>query len=174
MGEYRMFRSIFGLALTTVLFAVPYAAYADSADTVAGEKKVFAEYRSVIAKDKVKSVDDLYKKSQEVSAGTTKAVIVEFRSSQAEFDSGHVPGAEVMLKPHIVALKWPDPETELWVFARTRHTATYFAALLSKYGYKNVHLVDGGLADWVRKGYPLTNKVLGDVRITKASDYVMK
>ena len=62
---------------------------------------------------------------------------------------------------------WPDPNTEIWVFCRTKHRATYFSSFLYRYGYKNVYLVDGGIAGWAEKGYPLFSKDFGEIRVVK-------
>jgi 3-mercaptopyruvate sulfurtransferase SseA len=62
---------------------------------------------------------------------------------------------------------WPDPNTEIWVFCRTKQRATYFSSFLYRYGYKNVYVVDGGIAAWAEKGYPLYNRDFGEIKVLK-------
>lgn len=132
------------------------------------EKKVFQEMAALIPKDRVVSVDDLYKKWQEVQEKKSKAVIVDIRTRD-EFDNGHLLGSNNVDSGHAytVPKTWADPETEIWIFCRTKHRATYFAGNLYRYGYKNVYLVDGGIAAWAEKGYPLYNEYLGEIKVTK-------
>jgi rhodanese-related sulfurtransferase len=132
------------------------------------EKKVFAELSALIPKDRVASVDDLYKKWQEVQAKKSKAVILDIRS-YAEFYAGHLDGSNNISSglPYLVPKTWPDPNTEIWVFCRTKHRATYFSSFLYRYGYKNVYVVDGGIAGWAEKGYPLFSKDFGEIKVLK-------
>jgi len=39
--------------------------------------------------------------------------------------------------------------------------------MLYKYGYTKVYVVDGGIAGWTEKGYPVVNEYLGEVKVTK-------
>jgi rhodanese-related sulfurtransferase len=132
------------------------------------EKKVFAELLALIPKDHIASVDDLYKKWQEVQEKKSKAVILDVRTG-AEFFDGHLLGSNNIDSgnPYLVPKTWPDPNTEIWVFCRTKHRGTYFSSFLYRYGYKNVYLVDGGIAGWAEKGYPLFSKTLGEFRVLK-------
>lgn len=133
-----------------------------------GEKAVFAEFQALIPKDKVASIDALYSKWQEVQEKKSKAVIIDIRTHE-EFDEGHLLGSSNIDSGHAYTLpkKFADPEAELWIFCRTKHRATYFGGTLYKYGYKNVYVVDGGIANWAEKGYPLFNEYLGEIKVTK-------
>jgi len=155
---------IFSLAVAPLLLA-PAMSFAAPADE---EKKVFAELSALIPKDRVASVDDLYKKWQEVQAKQSKAVILDIRTG-AEFYAGHLLGSNNIDSgnPYLVPKNWPDPNTEIWVFCRTKHRATYFASFLYRYGYKNVYIVDGGIAGWAEKGYPLFSKDFGEIKVLK-------
>jgi rhodanese-related sulfurtransferase len=115
-----------------------------------------------------RSVDDLYKKWQEVQEKKSTAVIIDIRTHD-EFDNGHLLGSNNVDSGHAytVPKTWADAETEIWIFCRTKHRATYFAANLYRYGYKNVYLVDGGIASWAEKGYPLYSEYLGEIKVTK-------
>ncbi len=155
---------LWSLAVAAVLFA-PAMSIAGPAEE---EKKVFAELSALIPKDRVASVDDLYKKWQEVQAKTSKAVILDIRTG-AEFYAGHLLGSNNIDSgnPYLVPKNWPDPNTEIWVFCRTQHRATYFTSFLYRYGYRNVYMVKGGIADWAEKGYPLYSKDFGEIRVIK-------
>jgi rhodanese-related sulfurtransferase len=132
------------------------------------EKKVFAELSALIPKDRVASIDALYKKWQEVQEKKNNAVILDIRTG-AEFFDGHLLGSNNIDSgnPYLVPKTWPDPNTEIWVFCRTKHRATYFTSFLYRYGYKNVYIVDGGIAAWAERGYPLFSKNLGEFKVTK-------
>jgi rhodanese-related sulfurtransferase len=156
--------SLCSLAAVAILLG-PTITLAGPADE---EKKVFTELSALIPKNRVASVDDLYKKWQEVQAKKSKAVILDIRTG-AEFFAGHLLGSDNIDSgnPYLVPKQWPDPNTEIWVFCRTKHRATYFTSFLYRYGYKNVYLVDGGIADWAEKGYPLCSKHYGEIKVLK-------
>ena len=155
---------LWSLAAVTILL-IPTITLAAPEDE---EKKVFAELSALIPKDRIVSVDDLYKKWQEVRAKQSKAVILDIRS-YAEFYAGHLDGSNNISSghPYLVPKTWPDPNTEIWVFCRTQHRATYFTSFLYRYGYKNVYIVKGGIAGWAEKGYPLFSKDFGEIKVLK-------
>ena len=152
------------LFITTILLA-PTMTFAAPADE---EKKVFAELTALIPQDRVASVDDLYKKWQAVQEKKSDAVILDIRTG-AEFYAGHLLNANNIDSgnPYLVPKNWPDPNTEIWVFCRSQHRATYFTSFLYRYGYKNVYLVKGGIAGWAEKGYPLYSKDFGEIKVLK-------
>ena len=152
-------------AVAIAVVSLPSTSFAGTEDE---EKKVFAELSALIPKDRVASVDDLYKKWQEVQEKKSTAVILDIRSG-VEFYAGHLLGSNNIAagNPYLVPKTWPDPNTELWVFCRTKHRATYFTSFLYRYGYKNVYLVDGGIAGWAEKGYPLFSKDFGEIKVLK-------
>jgi len=153
-----------GLPVATLLLAsaMSFAAPADE------ETKVFAELSALIPQNRVASVDGLYKKWQEVQEKKSNAVILDIRTG-AEFFAGHLLGSNNIDSgnPYLVPKNWPDPNTEIWVFCRTKHRGTYFTSFLYRYGYKNVYLVDGGIAGWAEKGYPLYSKDFGEFKVLK-------
>jgi rhodanese-related sulfurtransferase len=152
------------LAVAAVLLG-PTMTFAAPADE---EKKVFAELSALIPQNRVASVEGLYQKWQEVQAKKSNAVILDIRTG-AEFYAGHLLGSNNIDSgnPYLVPKNWPDPSTEIWVFCRTKHRGTYFASFLYRYGYKNVYLVDGGIAGWAEKGYPLYSKDFGEIKVLK-------
>ena len=160
-----MKKTLMYLVVAVVVLSLPAVAFAAPADE---EKKVFTELSARIPKDRIVSVDDLYKKWQEVQEKKSKAVILDIRFFE-EFDNGHLAGSNNIDSgvPYLVPKHWPDPDTEIWVFCRTKHRATYFTGTLYRYGYKNVYLVDGGFADWAQKGYPLVSNHLGEIKVIK-------
>ncbi|MBF0343438.1 MAG: rhodanese-like domain-containing protein [Nitrospirae bacterium] len=135
------------------------------------EKKVFSEFKEVIPKENIKTVDDLYKRwsevREELHAGKSKVVILDIRT-EAEFDSGHICDSNNIDSGlvYTVPEKIPDTDTEIWVFCRTQNRGVYFTGLLMKYGYKKVYLVEKGIAGWAEKGYPLVNKYMGEIKVT--------
>ena len=157
---------VWGLAVLLGV-SLPSAALATPADE---EKKVFEELSALIPKDRVVTVDDLYKKWQEVQEKKSSAVIIDIRTHD-EFDTGHLLGSSNIDPGHAYTIpaSIPDAEAEIWVFCRTQHRATYFTSFLYRYGYKNVYLVKGGIAAWAEKGYPLFNEYLGEIKDVKYS-----
>lgn len=149
-----------------VLCIVPV--WASAGDLKSGEKLIFQEMRANISPDKIKTTDDLYRKWQEIQAGKSKAVLIDLRT-QAEFESGHIKDSNNVDSGHAYTMpdKWPDPETEIWVYCRTTHRATYFVGTLYKYGYRNVYLVENGIVKWAEQGYPLFNTYLGEFKVIK-------
>ena len=152
------------LAAASILLA-PTASFATPEDE---EKKVFEELAALIPQDRVASVDDLYMKWNEVKEKKSNAVILDIRTG-AEFYAGHLLNANNIDSgnPYLVPKHWPDPNTEIWVFCRSQHRATYFTSFLYRYGYKNVHLVHGGIAGWAERGYPLYSKDFGEIKVLK-------
>jgi rhodanese-related sulfurtransferase len=153
-------------AVFTFLFLIPGVSFAT--DIKAGEKAVYDDLRSHIPEDKFKKVDDLYKKWQEVQNNKSKAIILDIRT-RGEFDAGHIIGSNNIDSGHayVLSRKIADPNTEIWVFCRTKHRASYFVGTLYKYGFKNVYIVEGGIKDWAEKGYPLGNRHLGEIKVIK-------
>ncbi len=153
-------------ALLTFFFSLP--AFTLASDLASGEKAMVDGFRSAIPQDKFKTVDDFYKKWQEVQSGTSKAIIIDIRT-EAEFDAGHIMGSNNVDSGHAYGLpkKIKDPNAEIWVLCRTKHRASYFVGMLYKYGYSNVYLVEGGIKDWAEKGFPLVNKYLGEIKVVK-------
>lgn len=162
-----MDKTKFIVCITALAFLISIPAVS-FADLKSGEKTVLNDLRSSIPKNKVKSVKDLYKKWRAVQKGKSKAVIVDIRT-EAEFDAGHIIGSSNVDSGHAYSMpkKITDPNTEIWVFCRTKHRASYFAGMLYKYGYKNVYLAEGGIKAWAEKGYPLGNKYLGEIKVAK-------
>lgn len=153
-------------------FVLTFAAFAAAAEPTAleaGEKAVHKEFAAAVPKDKLKTIDDLYKKWEEVIAGKSDAYLLDVRS-HPEFDAFHIEGSSHIHAGHMYTIpkKIKDPQAEIWVYCRTDHRAKYVAGFLYKYGYKNVYLVvkdaqgvDGGIVGWVKKGYPIVNYFFG-------------
>ncbi len=151
-------------AALALSLAMPVFSFASTLED--GEKAVFAEMKAPIPQDKIKTLDNLHAKWQEVQAGKSKAVIIDIRT-EAEFDAGHIQDSNNIDSGHAYTLpkKIDDPNAEIWVLCRTKHRATYFVGMLYKYGYKNVYLVEDGIEAWAKKGYPLVNKYMGKIEV---------
>ena len=151
--------------VVTVVLLAPMMSFATPAEE---EKKDFAELTALIHKDRIATVDDLYNKCQEVQEKKSDSVILDIRTG-AELYSGQLKDANNIDSgnPYLVPKTWPDPNTEIWVFCRSQHRATYFTSFLYRYGYKNVYLVHGGIAEWAEKGYPLYSKDFGKIKVLK-------
>jgi len=102
--------TVFGFIMTCLLTT---SVAAGALDTKAGEKAIFAEMKKLIPADRVKTVDELYRKWQEIQGGKSKAVIVDLRT-EAEFDSGHIRDTSNIDSGHAYTIpaRWAGPETE--------------------------------------------------------------
>jgi hydroxyacylglutathione hydrolase len=75
-----------------------------------------------------------------------------------EFKPGHIPGAinapiwKIMLR--LAALP-TDKQAEMVVLCELGPRAVIAKALLGLFGYRNVSLLDGHMADWRRLGLPV-------------------
>ena len=158
------------LTLSALALTLPVSSFA-AADLKAGETAVYDDLRAAIPKDKIKTVDDLYAKWQEIQSGKSKAVIIDVRT-EAEFDAGHILNFSNVDSGHAYGLhkKITDPNAEIWITCRTQHRASYFVGLLYKYGYTNVYIAEGGIKGWAEKGYPLVNKYLGTINVKEYQD----
>ncbi len=153
-----------------VVLALAFAGFAFAGDSPlkAGEKKVHKGFTALVPKDKHKTVDDLYKKWQEVLAGKSAAYLLDVRT-HPEFDAFHIEGSSHIHAGHMYTIpkKIKDPNAEIWVYCRTQKRAGYVAGFLYKYGYKNVFYVvkskdaKGGIVGWVKRGYPIVNYYFG-------------
>ena len=157
------------MAMVFVMSFVALAMAAEANPLKDGEKAVHKEFASAIPKDKIKTIDDLHKKWEEVIAGKSKAILLDVRS-HPEFDAFHIEGSSHIHAGHMYTIPGiiKDANAEIWVYCRTDHRAKYIAGFLYKYGYKNVYLVakdaqgvDGGIVGWVGKGYPIVNYFFG-------------
>lgn len=153
------------LALALTFCLLPFSVQATALKD--GEAEVLKNFRNAIPTDKFKTIDDLYAKWQDVQTGKSKAIILDVRT-EAEFDAGHIIGSSNVDSGHAYGLpkKITDPNTEIWVFCRTKHRASYFVGLLYEYGYTNVYFAEGGIKAWAEKKYPLGNKYLGEISVT--------
>ncbi len=106
--------------------------------------------------DRVVSLDDLHAKWREVREGKSRAVLLDVRTP-AEFAGGHVPGSVNVSseRPSRILERWPDRDTEIWVFCRTSRRSMAVGTFLHRHGYRNVYVVDDGVPGWAKKGYPL-------------------
>lgn len=156
------------LTVLALFISTPVFATQQAVDLKAKEKDLVNDFRKSIPAEKIKNIDDLYAKWQEVQSGKSKAVIIDIRT-EAEFDAGHIIGSSNIDSGHAYGLpkKIKDPNAEIWVFCRTKRRASYFVGMLYKYGYTNVYLAEGGIKAWAEKGYTLGNKYLGEIKVAE-------
>lgn len=129
-----------------------------------------------------------------VMADGQDIVIVDCRLGQEDYDSGHIPGAvwinwkELSTGNHSTLPATADVEEFLGQqrgIARTDTIVLYGAGtpgdafrnpfrlfwMLEYYGCRDVHVVDGGIRQWSRKGYPLDATPWADV-VIKPEDFI--
>jgi rhodanese-related sulfurtransferase len=94
--------------------------------------------------------------------------LVDLRT-HPEFYAGHIEGTDHISAGVIYTFpkKVKDPNAEIVVWCRTGHRARYNAGLLYEYGYKNVWVWNGGIVDWIDKGYPLVNQFMGKFKVVE-------
>jgi rhodanese-related sulfurtransferase len=131
-------------------------------DLKANEKAVHDEFVELVPKDKVISVEQFKKIHDEILAGKRNAYMIDCRT-HPEFYAFHIEGSDHIHAGHMYTIpgKIKDPNAEIYAFCRTKHRSFYVAGFLYKYGYKNVHVVDGGIVGWVKAGYPVVNQFVG-------------
>jgi rhodanese-related sulfurtransferase len=154
------------LCCAALVFTAGFSGQSFASALEDGEKATLTELKAAIPQDKIKTIDDLHAKWEEVQSGKSKAIIIDIRT-EAEFDAGHIENSNNIDSGHAYTMpkKIDDANAEIWVTCRTKHRATYFTALLYKYGYKNVYLVEDGIEAWAKKGYPLVNKYMGKIEV---------
>ena len=152
----------FAVILLAVVFSLGISNCVWAEDLQANEKKIHEEFKSLVPKDKVVSIENFKAIHEEILSGKRKAYILDCRT-HPEFYAFHIEGADHIHAGHMYTIprKIKDPNAEIYALCRTQHRSFYVAGFLYKYGYKNVHVVDGGLVGWVKAGNPVVNKYAG-------------
>ena len=98
------------------------------------------------------SVEEL----KEVENTTIPLVVLDAREKN-EFIASHVKGAQHVGYDHfeIKELKHLDRETTIVVYCSVGYRSEKVAEQLKKAGFKKVMNLQGGIFDWVNKGYPV-------------------
>lgn len=79
--------------------------------------------------------------------------------SDAEWRTGHVPGARHVYAPHVpAAADELDRERPVATYCGTGYRASAAASLLERLGFDRVHNVPGSMEAWNAAGYPLEDK----------------
>lgn len=156
------------LLLIVALFFIGMPGFGAAEDLRANEKAVHEEFKNLVPKDKVINVEQFKKIHDEVLSGARKAYMIDCRT-HPEFYAFHIQGSDHIHAGHMYTIpeKIEDPNAEIYCFCRTQHRAFYVAGFLYKYGYKNVHVVDGGIVGWVKAGYPVVNQFAGKFVVTE-------
>ena len=126
------------------------------ADPWKGRERSAGAPAAAFPKERVVTLDDLHAKWREVREGKSRAVLLDVRTP-AEFAGGHVPGSVNVTseRPSRILERWPDRDTEIWVFCRTSRRSMKVGSFLRRHGYGNVYVVDDGVPGWARRGFPL-------------------
>ena len=78
-----------------------------------------------------------------------------------EFENGHVPGASrIQVEELQNRLTELDPDSELAVICQTGSRSSAAASLLERAGFRTLHNVVGGTADWIEKGHPTESEAV--------------
>lgn len=77
---------------------------------------------------------------------------------ESEWARGHIPGAVYLGRGVIerdIETRFPDPNTELYLYCGGGFRSVLAADTLQKMGYTMVVSVDGGYRGWSEAGYPI-------------------
>jgi len=151
-----------------VAFVLGFAAMAAAQELEANEKKVYDEFAKLVPPDKVVDVEAFKKIHQEVLEGKRSAYLIDCRT-HPEFYAFHIEGADHVHAGHMYTIprKIKDPDAEIYCLCRTQHRSFYVAGFLYKYGYTNVHVLEGGIVGWVKAGNPVVNQFAGKFVVTE-------
>ena len=141
----------------------------------ANEKKVHNEFCKIIPKSRWITAQQLHEEWLKRKQGKSNAYLIDVRTD-AEFNAFHIEGTDHIQAGHmyVIPKKIPDPNAKIIIFCRTKHRASYVAAWLIRYGYKNVYVVDGGVLAWAKAGYPFVNWWTGEFKITRYRQHPSK
>ena len=87
-------------------------------------------------------------------------ILVDVRE-ESEYAKDHLPGAIHLGKGIIerdIEVKVPDTSAEVVLYCGGGFRSALAADNLQKMGYSNVVSMDGGIREWRKKNYPLTNQ----------------
>ena len=95
---------------------------------------------------------DLTQKEWIASKANTNAPVVLDVRTQEEFDSAHIPGAQVLdiqqPEQFMDGLSKLNPETHYFVYCRSGARSNKACKILAKSGFKNVYNLLGGILEW--------------------------
>ena len=95
---------------------------------------------------------DLTQKEWIISKANINCSLVLDVRTQEEFDSGHIPGAQVLdiqqPQQFIDGLSKLNPETHYFVYCRSGARSDKACKILAQYGFKNVYNLLGGILEW--------------------------
>ncbi|WP_068979359.1 MULTISPECIES: rhodanese-like domain-containing protein [Aeromonas] len=77
---------------------------------------------------------------------------------ESEWGKGHLPNALYLGRGVIerdIETRFPDPETELYLYCGGGFRSILAADHLQQMGYRRVVSVDGGFRGWLEAGYPV-------------------
>jgi len=130
------------------------------------EKKYQASLFANFPKSHILNLTQFKNDYDKIMIKKEKAYLLDVRTNP-EFFAGHIQGTDHLSAGNIYTLpKYiKDPNVKIIVFCRTLNRSIYTVDQLMHYGYKNVWLFKGGIVAWIKKGYPLVNKFMGQFRV---------
>ena len=90
--------------------------------------------------------------------------MVIFVDTSQDFAGGHVPGARWVARGFLelqIREVAPSKETPIAVTCRDGRNAILSGATLTELGYRNVSVLEGGMAAWRQAGLPVENGLSG-------------
>ncbi|NOQ46972.1 MAG: hypothetical protein GQ559_09940 [Desulfobulbaceae bacterium] len=159
------------IASVMLSVAVAFPCSALEADLVAVEKQIYADFKKEVAPENIITVEQFKSIVDEVNAGKRNAYILDLRMAE-EFYTFHIEGADNIHAGHVYTIpkNIKDPNAEIYIFCRTSHRAYYVAHLMTKYGYTNVKILEGGMVSWLKAEYPVVNQYMGRF-VAKYADF---
>lgn len=84
-------------------------------------------------------------------------VVLDVRS-QAEFESGHIPGAKLVPLPELEErIDELNKDQVIIVYCRTGSRSREASEILVQHGFENVYNMLGGVAAWMDAGFPIVS-----------------
>jgi rhodanese-related sulfurtransferase len=92
-----------------------------------------------------------------VDAAEHDLIVLDVREREA-FDSGHIPGAQLLPRGQLelrVNNDLPDPTRRILVYCEFGRISMLAAATLREIGFQRAVALDGGMKAWREAGYPI-------------------
>lgn len=120
---------------------------------MSGGKTVQQLLNEAAAKTPFMSMEQLHRR---LTKGTAPLVL-DVRERDA-FDSGHIPGAHHLPRGQLelrINAELPDPTVHIVTVCEFGKISTLAAATLREFGFRHAVALDGGMAGWRERGFPI-------------------